>query len=338
MAKLTRAERAVIEQLLAHGVFTGTKTEEMKAGAIAARDAYQRPEGQRRINGWFKQVFGRTPLSFQDNWVWLMGSDQLSSTEITVLLATLKAVINTPAAQGVEADRVIEARPVIASVQTAAPGLSDKQVGKLIDELFVQRFQLLTPDNPVDAEPTAASQVVDEYWDVSVDFVAVAQLLVQAMKASLQAPPATVTAQQQVNAYLLKHRVMDSSAGPLWTTLQQLKSQISAAWQPLQRFYLEVGDDYAALLDADRRELTSRQYFVALPVARSLASGLPDAALGTRIRQLARQLYPQANVNQSLVKDELRLNGLATLEHGSWVATPLAKRFAITLEDDDVGE
>ncbi|WP_461226171.1 hypothetical protein [Lacticaseibacillus suihuaensis] len=337
MAKLTKAERAVIDQLITHGVFTGTKTAEMKASAIAARDAYQKPEGQRRINGWFNQVFGRTPLSFQDNWVWLMGPGRLSNREITVLLATFKAVINTPAAQGVEADRVIEARPVIASVQTATTGLSDRAVGKLIDELFVQRFQLLKPDNPVNAENTAASQVVDEYWDVSVDFVAIAQLLVQAMKASLK-PAGNVTAQQQVNAYLLTHRYMDSSAGPLWTTLQQLKAQISASWQPLQRFYLEVGDDYAALLDASRRELTSRQYFVALAVARTLASGLADELLGTRIKQLAQQLYPQASVNPSLVKDELRLNGLARLEHGSWLATPLVQRFAITLEDEGYGE
>lgn len=45
MAKLTKAERAVIEQLLTHGVFTGTKTDDMKASALAARDAYQKPEG-----------------------------------------------------------------------------------------------------------------------------------------------------------------------------------------------------------------------------------------------------------------------------------------------------
>lgn len=338
MAKLTKAERTVIEQLLTHGVFTGTKTDDMKAGALAARDAYQRPEGQRRINGWFNQIFGRTPFSFQDNWVWLMGPHQLSSDEITVLLATLKAVINTPAAQGVESDRVIEARPVIASVQTVAPNLSDKEVGKLIDELFVQRFQLLTPDNPVDVENTASSQFVNEYWDVSVDFVAIAQLLVQAMQDSLDAPTDTASAQQQVNTYLLKHRYMDKSAGNLWTTLLQQKAQISAAWQPLERFYLEVGDDYAVLLDGDRRQLSSRQYFIALAVARSLTSGLPDDLLGTRIKQLARQLYPKANVNQTQVKDELRLNSLAKIEHGSWVATPLAQRFAITLEDDGFEE
>lgn len=338
MAKLTKAERAVIEQLLTHGVFTGTKTSDMKASAMAARDAYQKPEGQRRINGWFNQVFGRMPQSFQDNWVWLMGPRQLSSAEITVLLATLKAVINTPAAQGVEADRVIEARPVIASVQTVTPALSDKQVGKMIDDLLVQRFQLLTPDNPVNADSTAASLVVDEYWDVAVDFVAIAQLLVQAMQASLQTTNESVSAQQQVSAYLLKHRYMDQDAGSLWTTLLQQKDQISAVWQPLQRFYLEVGDDYAALLDADRRQLSSRQYFIALAVARSLKSGLPDDLLGTRIKQLARQLYPKANVNQTQVKAELQLNGLAKCVHGSWIATPLAQRFAITLEDDDFGE
>lgn len=335
MAKLTKAERAVIAQLLTHGVFTATKTPDMKAGAIAARDAYQKPEGQRRINGWFRQVFGAIPQSFQDNWVWLMGPDQLSSDAIAVLLATLKAVINTPAAQGVEADRVIEARPVIASVQTAVPNLSDKQVGKIIEELLVKRFQLLVPDNPVDQNDSSGSSVVQEYWDVSVDFVAVAQLLVQAMQASLKHATQSATPAQQVSAYLLKHRYMDASVGELWSVLQQQKSQIAAAWQPLQRFYLEVGDDYAVLLDASRRQLASRQYFIALAVARSLTSGLPEAQLGSRIKQIARQLYPEANINPAYVKDELRDNALAWLDHGTWVATPVALRFAITLEDDD---
>ncbi|TLQ05634.1 hypothetical protein FEZ51_00170 [Pediococcus stilesii] len=281
MAKLTKAERAVIEQLLTHGVFTGTKTDDMKASALAARDAYQKPEGQRRINGWFNQVFGRVPMSFQDNWVWLMGPNQLSSDEITVLLATLKAVINTPAAQNVEADRVIEAHPIITSVQTVTNGLSDKQVGKLIDELFVQRFQLLVPDNLVDPKSSATNQVVNEYWDVSVDFVEIAQLLVQAMQTSLTTASEPISMQQQVNAYLLKHRYLDKNEGGLWEALLQQKKQISAVWQPLQRFYLEVGDNYAALLDADRRQLSSRQYFVALAVARSLKSGLPEDLLGT---------------------------------------------------------
>lgn len=97
MAKLTRPELYVINQLLDHDVFTGTKTLEMGSLALAARDAYQRPEGQRRINGWFNQMFGHTPLSFQDNWLWLDGPSRLTTREVTVLLATLKAVINTPA-------------------------------------------------------------------------------------------------------------------------------------------------------------------------------------------------------------------------------------------------
>lgn len=338
MANLTKAERTVINQLVDHSVFTGTKTEDMRAGALAARDAYQRPEGQRRINGWFNQVFGTVPQSFQDSWLWLMGPDSMDQTAITVLLATFKAVINTPAAQGVAADRVIESRPVIASVQTAVPDLSEKQVGRLIDELFVQRLQLLVPDNPVATESVARSQLIDEFWDVDADFVPVAQLMVQALQRSMQTEASTVTATQKVNAYLLKYRYMDARAGSLWSTLREQKGQIANMWQPLQRFYLEVGDHYAVLLDGNRRQSTSRQYFVALAVASSLTEGLPEEQLGKRIRKMARQLYPAANVNPSMVKDELRNCALAEPQHGFWVATPLARRFAITVEDKNDDE
>jgi hypothetical protein len=166
----------------------------------------------------------------------------------------------------------------------------------------------------------------------------VAQLLVQALRASIATAAAPVSAQQRVNAYLLTHRFMDATAGELWGSLQQQKVAIAAAWQPLQRFYLEVGDDYALLLDANRRQLSSRQYFLALKVAQSLGVGLPQDQLGRRIKLLARQLYPQAAINQTQVKEALVDNGLARLENGSWLATPVAKRFAITLEEDAHGE
>lgn len=333
MTKLTQAESFVVTELLNHGVFTGTKTDGMSALALAARDAYQRPDGQRRINGWFNQVFGRAPQSFQDNWVWLAGSQYLTPQAVAVLLATLKAVINTPATQGVESDRVIESRPVITSVQTAVPALSDKQIGKIITDLFVDRFRLLTPDNPVNENTPAVSQLVTEYWDVAVDFVPVAQLLVQFLRASLAGKPTQATPQQRVNTYLLTHHFMDRRAGDLWKILQEQKEQIAASWQPLQRFYLEVGDNYAVLLDANRRQQTSRQYFLALATARSLGVGLPKAALNKRIKQLARQLYPKATINSTLVKDAMVANGLAYLYNESWIATPLTKRFAITVED-----
>jgi hypothetical protein len=65
---------------------------------------------------------------------------------------------------------------------------------------------------------------------------------------------------------------------------------------------------------------------------------LPQDQLGRRIKLLARQLYPQAAINQTQVKEALVDNGLARLENGSWLATPVAKRFAITLEEDAHGE
>lgn len=333
MVELEKAHRLAINQLLDHAVFTGTIDQGMRQGEKKAREVYQSPSGRQRIQGWFTRLFGEAPTGFRDNWLWLMGPGKLPATHVTVLLATLKAVINTPAAQGIEADRVIEARPVIAAVHSAVPELGERKIRKIIDGLFVERFKLLTPDNPEVAEEK--NSTVQEYWDVAEDFVSAAQLLVSALKAQLKPSPVSVTPVQQVNQFLLKYPYLDQTSPQLWATLKENKVVIAEMWAPLQRFYLEVGDDYALLLDGARRQLQSRQYFVALAVARSLGGGLPEADLGQRIKSLARQLYPEAVVNQTQVKEEIENNGLAQEKNGFWTPTPVAKRFAITLGDND---
>ena len=333
MVELEKAHRLAINQLIDHAIFTGTIDQSMRQGEMKAREVYQSPSGRQRIQGWFSRLFGEAPTGFRDSWLWLMGPNKLPATHVTVLLATLKAVINTPAAQGIEADRVIEARPVIAAVHSAVPELDERELRKIIDSLFVERFKLLTPDNPEVAEEK--NSTVQEYWDVSEDFVSAAQLLVSALKTGLKPHLENATPLQQVNRYLLKHRYLDQTQPRLWATLKTNKVVIADMWAPLQRFYLEVGDDYALLLDGARRQLQSRQYFVALAVARSLGAGVPDADLGQRIKMLARQLYPEAVVNQTQVKDEIENNSLAEEKNGFWIATPVAKRFAITLGDND---
>lgn len=328
MAELEKAHRLAINQLLDHSLFTGTIDPSMRQGEVKARTVYQSPAGKRRIQGWFSRLFGEAPTGFQDNWLWLMGPGALTTDQVTILLATLKAVINTPAAQGVEADRVIEAEPVVASVHSAISKYSEPQIRRIIDNLFMERFKLLTPDNPEVTDEK--NTTVEEYWDVAEDFVPAAQLIVAVLKQQVKRA-SDVTPIQAVNRYLLTHRYLDRQEPQLWATLQTDKAGIAEMWAPLQRFYLEVGDDYAVLLDGSRRQLQSRQYFVALAVARSLGSGLPESDLGQRIRQFTEQLYSAAAVNPSLVKAELLNNGLAREEAGFWLATPVAKRFAITL-------
>lgn len=336
MAELDKAQRLVINQLLDHAVFTSSVSTSMSELEIRARRVYQSPLGQQRINGWFARSFGFVPQSYRDNWLWLAGPNRLSVTEVRILLATLKAVINTPAAQGVEADRVIATQPIVTAVRSVVPELGDRQINKVIHQLFVDRFGLLIPDTPeVNDEENST---VDEYWDVATDFVPIAQLLVQSMQQSLKADVPAITPIQRVNAYLLKFRSMTPKLGALWQTLQENKQAIADLWVPLQRFYLEVGDDYALLLDANRRQLKSRQYFVAIAVARSLGAGVANGDLGRRIAQLSEQLYPNESVNPSFVREELRNNALAYQDNDYWVATAVASRFAITLEDKTNGE
>lgn len=332
MTELEKSHLLVINQLLDHALFTHSLNPDMRQLEKHAHEVYQTPLGRKRINSWFNRVFGIVPTEFHGNWLWQIGPNRLPVQEVTVLLAAMKAIINSPATKGLEADSVIEARPIIESVRSVNDEVSEKEIAKIIHELLVDRYQLLKPDNlEVESEH---STTVDEYWDVAPDFVPVAQLLVQSMKKSLSATENNIpTATQRVNQYLLKFRYM-SNKSPLWSKLTENKMEIAEMWRPLRRFYLEVGDDYALLLDGNRRQQRSRAYFVALGVSHSLGAGMPDVDLGAQIRLMARQLYPDATVNQSFVKDALTDSALARCINGFWVATPIAQRFNYTLEDN----
>lgn len=332
MSELTKPERTVINQLLDHAVFTASITPDTKPAQAAAITAFARPSGKRKVNGWFQNMFGTTPLPFQDNLLWLQGPDRLSEAQVAVLLATLKAIINMPEVQQNSADRVVAVQPVVTAVHSVVPQLDEVEIAKVIADLFENRLGLLTADQPETSGESVGE--VEEFWDVDVDFVAVANLLVQAIAKPQDSPKHTDI--QRANIYLLKHRYLAKATQPdLFAVVQANAQAIAAAWADAQRFYLEVGDDYAMLLDATRRQKNAKQYFVALAVAHTLGAGLADDALGPRIRQVCQQLYPNANINQTLVKDELRLSALAYQHHGYWQATPIAKRYAISTEGSD---
>ncbi|MFD1428829.1 hypothetical protein [Lacticaseibacillus mingshuiensis] len=333
MPGLRNTEKTIINQLFDQEMFTSTPADHETAAAKNAREAYKRPETQRRINYFLRDLIGTTPLNFQDDLLLLTGPGRLSQFEVQVLLATLKAVINSPEMQDVTGDGVVDCLAIVTTVQSQLPEHTAREVRKCIDDLFVTRFPLFVPDRP-EMDAGEAETEIEEYWDVSPDFLAEAQNLVLFLQA--QEDPAPVTASQRVNLFLLKHAYLAAAAQPeLWQTLLANKIQIEAQWRQLDRFYLEIGDDYALLLDANRTPLRSRPYFIAAKVAQTLGQGLPDAALNGRIRSIGKQLYPRAEVAAILVRQALGENAFAYQRDDFWLATPLAGRLKLVLDEQE---
>lgn len=332
MTEPTKTDQLILNELFDHSVFTATKTSEMRRNQVDAINAYQRPIVQQRVNRYLQDLLGAVPVNFQDNLFLPLGADALKPAELHVLLATLKAIINTPELQNAISDRVIAVQPIVNSVYSVVPELPESKILPLINRLFVDQLRLLTVDRLEDDTPSDAAREVAEFWDVSPDFIAIAQNIVVYLQSQQERP--VLSGRQQVNQYLLTHRYLDAAAEPaLWTLLQDNLAEIAGQWRPLARFYLEVGDDYALLLDATRQMTKARAYFVAVAVAKSMGGGLPDADLAARINQLARQLYPHVTVASAQVRAELTTSALAVLRADFWQATPLAGRVAIELEE-----
>lgn len=332
MAELHQAERTIINTLLDRGLFTSSVTSETKRAQETAIEALKRPGIQKRINTYMRDMFGEAPQNFQENLLFLNGTQTLTAVETHVLLATCKAVINAPELQGVTADRVIACTTLTTMVNSEVTELDDKQVRRLISALFVDRFQLFSVDRPVmDTDDESAE--VEEYWDVMLDFTNFVQCLVGWLR--VDRTTEKLTAIQRVNANLLQYRYLDAKRFPeLWTILAANKVEIEASWHELQRFYLECGDDYAVLLDDYRRPSDSRPFYAAVRVARSLGSGLNEVDYNQRIKVIWQQLYPKATLNVTLVKDAVRDAALAYETDGFMVATPLAQRYAVQLDGE----
>ncbi|OAU77435.1 hypothetical protein PY62_06520 [Lacticaseibacillus rhamnosus] len=107
MAQITKRDQLVINELLDHGVFTTTPlaaATQLSRGAIAD---LKKPSVQKRIGFYFKNMFGIMPENFQENLLFLLGTEKLSPVQVHVLLATVKTIINEPELQNNQADRAI---------------------------------------------------------------------------------------------------------------------------------------------------------------------------------------------------------------------------------------
>jgi len=334
MIELQATERYVINQLLDHQVFTTAIAPRMPTTQIDAINSVKQRSHQQRISAYCRNLLGVIPEYYQANLLLLFGPGSLNADEVHVLLATLKAVINLPDIQDNKTGQVVETKMIINQVYSEATNLSEKVIFCYITQLFVDRFKLFKPDLPENAF-TDEEVEVNEYWDISPDFVLVAQAIVNSLLKP--ADVTTYTDQQQVNRALLKKRFLSPTTTPsLWAKLVSNKPEIATQWQSLGRFDLECGDDYALLLDRNRQLSTARPFMIAIAVAHSLGEGFEADQLTSRIRLIARQLYPENMVNPSAVKEMFWDNSLAYQTDGFVVPTPLADRFQVrTPREDD---
>lgn len=334
MVELHANERLIIDRLFDHGVFTSTVTPEMNQNVIDAIMAFKRPIVQRRVMNYLRDLLGVVPVAYQENLVFLPSYQHLTPDEVHVLLATLKTVINEPSLQVNADERVVATQTIVRQVRSEVTDLDEKLIFRLIRQLFVERFKLFTPER---LEQAASEQeaLVEEYWSVSPDFTSFAQCMVD----SLQPQPHTALNEiQQVDQALLMRPFLSPRTTPrLWQLLTINKMKIAEKWAPLQRFNLEIGADYAVLLDRQRPKINSKPYTVALAVARSLGVGLPEKQLGQRIHQLNQQLFNNANeVALSLVRAALFDNGLASITGHNIVPTAVVSRFAVQITEEGV--
>lgn len=332
MAELRQAERTIINTLIDRGIFTSSVVPSTRRQMVTAVQALQRPATQQRVNSYLREMFGEVPQNFQENLLFLSGVQQLTPSQTHVLLATCKAVINAPELQGVTEDRVIACDKLITTVNSEVTELTDKQIRHSITDLFVDRFHLFTVDRPLDDAADEASEIED-YWDVALDFTNIVQCLVGWLKQRGDTQKRTDL--QQVNRYLLHHRYLNAKQQPaLWAILMANKTEIERRWRELERFYLECGDHYALLLDDYRRPSESRPFLAAVRVAHTLGAGLREADYTKRIKHVWQQLYPNATLNVSAVKQMMTEMALAYVHDGFVRATPLALRYAVQMDEE----
>lgn len=335
MAELQQNERLVINQLIDHGVFTSTPVKGMTKVTIAAIQSVKRPLVQQRINTYLKDLVGTGPENYQENLVFLMGKPKLDAETVHVLLATLKAVINLPEMQQMTSNCVVPTETIVRQVHSEVVLLDEKEIYRRITALFVDRFNLFTPDAPI-SQSSELPQEVTEFWDINPDFNYVAQCIVDDL--SRQANQLSLTPVQEVNRALLIHQYISKSRQPeLWQTLQTHKQVIADQWAQLQRYDLECGATYALLLDTQRQPVTARAFVVAIAVAQQLGVGVPLADLNDEIRKVTPQVLGKNSVTPTEVKRALLINGLVRQHNGFYVPTALVSRFEVaTANEEDV--
>jgi hypothetical protein len=332
MQTLYASEQTIINQLVDTGLFSAMTNTDAPQRLQQAHVALQRPQTQRRVVNYLTALLGETPAIYQGNLLLLLGANRVPATQVHVLLATLKAVINLPELQDATLDRAIPVLTIIRLVHSEVPDLDEKTIRQDIKQLFVERFGLFKEDRPLQTAEEGAVEV-EEYWDVAPSFVYVAQCLVNELLQQRDTP--ALTPRQRVNRGLLRYRYLSPTTTPqLWPLLQDNQTELAADWAPLQRFDLECGDGYALLLDRQRQPSTARPFAVAIRVAQQLGTGLPLKELNSLIHQEAKRLFPKVTVSVSEVKKALTEFALATQRDGFMRATPLSQRFVVQAESE----
>ena len=330
MVQIHQNERMIINTLFEQGVFTNGTTPKMPQRQIDAANASKKPLTQQRISSFLQELLGVIPTQYQGNFAFLFGADSLEPAAVHVLLATLKAVINLPELQNNLEDRAVATRTIIRQVHSEVVELSEWQIRGVISQLFVDQMGLFVAGVPEMVDPaTSDPQEVDDYWIVDVNFNQVAQCLVDRLVNPSVASKLSLG--QRVNQALLLRQFLSPRTAPeLWPFLREHQAEIAAQWAQLGRFELEMGQDYALLLDRQRQPSTAQPFILAIAVAQSLGAGIPVAALSSRINAVAARVLPHYQGGTTPVKQALLTNGLAQEHAGFVVPTILASRFAVT--------
>lgn len=333
MIELHANERFIIERLLERGVFTSTVTSDMLKNEAEAIQTFKRPQTKKRITEYLYEVFGLVPNFYQDNLVFLPGFQYMGPDEVHVFLATLKTVINEPSLQFGDDARVVATQTVIRQVRSEVVDLSETMIFRLIRKLFVDRFKLFTPER-LEGSTTDQDVVIEEYWSVNPDFTSFSQCVVDSLQTQQSAE---LNGRQQVIQALMERPFLSPKATPKeWSLLMRYKKEVAESLQPLLRFELEVGAEYALLLDRKRQRINSKPYTVALAVARSLEIGIPEEQLNHRIHEVNQRLFNNSNeVAIGLVREALFDNGLAIIMGHNVVPTAIADRFAVQIREDE---
>lgn len=332
MPELHQNERLIINQLIDQSVFTSTLQKNMTNRTKEAIHALKRPQVQQRVNTYLRDLVGVLPENYQENLVFLFGRPKLESETVHLLLATLKTVINLPEMQP-GASRIVSTQTIVRLVHSEVVALDEREVLRQITHLFVDRFKLFIPDTP-EVQNNEITQEVTEFWDISPDFNYVAQAIVDYLTQQRLAPDLTPV--QMVNRALLVQQYVSRTQQPdLFQSLVDHRDTIAAQWQQLQRFDLEVGEDYGLLLDKTRQPVTARAFVVGIAVAQQLGIGLPDNELNQLIRTVAPTIIGKSTVNPTEVKKTLLANSLVEEKDGFYHPTALIKRFDVATENEE---
>ncbi|BDZ29596.1 hypothetical protein MH1LPH_00620 [Lactiplantibacillus brownii] len=115
----------------------------------------------------------------------------------------------------------------------------------------------------------------------------------------------------------------------------QNRTEIAEQWAQLGRFDLELGDDYALLLDTQRTPSEAKPFIIAIVVAHALGNaGIREAELTALIKKMMAGMPAVSNVTTTQVKQALADYDLVTKADGFISPTPLVARFQVKPEEE----